>query len=142
MLLWAAVEDAAGGGVALEPGLADLEFAAALDCPYAVSTSGVFRHLLHHLPSEGRTVRLVCEDPHYVVEVAPVRVSVGSAAELAEPVFEQLGLKFQETAAALCGAFAGPGAATGLALWAELLMTGRARVAPHPSFLSAAVNLA
>lgn len=142
MLLGAAVEDAAGGGVALEPGLADLEFAAALDCSDAVSASCVFRHLLHHLPSEGRLVRLVCEDPHYVVEVATPRVSVGSTAEFAESVFEQLGLEFHEAVAALCGSFAGSGAATALTLWAELFVAGGARIAPHPSFLSAAVDLA
>jgi len=44
VLVRAAVEDAAGGGVALEPGVAALELAARLDGSDAVSASGVLGH--------------------------------------------------------------------------------------------------
>lgn len=44
VLVWTAVEDSSGFRVAFEPGLADLEFAAAPDCSDAMATSGVLRH--------------------------------------------------------------------------------------------------
>lgn len=44
VLLGAAVENATGRGVALEPGLANLELAATLDGTDAVAASSVLRH--------------------------------------------------------------------------------------------------